>query len=125
MGVAGKFKNYKGVTKELEAAGIEYRPFVYTALGAPHPIAIQSLAAAAQKATACPRAGPPGVTLARWKLRIAVTIWRRAARMAHRCLTPLADPEHDTEHCRDQSEQEAAVVEDIYPDDLDFGANAD
>ena len=81
--------------------------------------------AAAKKAAGCPRAGSPGMALARWKVRIAVTIWRRAAHMAHRCLVPLADPEHDMEKCRDLSEQVAAVEDDLYPEDLYFGEEAD
>ena len=119
-GVAKKQKDYAKVANELEAIGIQYRPFVYSTYGAPDPLALQTLEAAARKAANCPRAGSPGAALARWRLRIAVAIWRGNARMMHRCLTPLADPERDIEKYRVSVNAEAEVEEEIY-EDLLFG----
>ena len=124
VGVKEKLNKYKNVRKELDQIGIEYRPFVYSTFGAPNPLTLQSLEAAAAKASSCPRAGTPGQTLARWKLRISVTIWKRVARMTHKCLAPLADPERDIEKCRDQTREQAEVEDGLYEDQLDFGEQA-
>ena len=115
--VTGKLDHYRHALPELRAIGIEYKPFVYTTYGAPDPLSTQILEMAARKAPACPRAGTKGQTLGRWRHRIAVAIWRRAARMAHRCLPPLADPELDNEICRGRN-VEGEVEEGLYQEEM-------
>ena len=107
-GAARKLARYQEVLHELEAIGVTYRPFVYSAYGAPDQLAEQTLVDAAKKAGEGTRAGTPAVALARWRLRISVAIWRRAARMAHKCLTPLADPQLYEEFNRDHCEERSA-----------------
>ena len=75
-------------------------PFVWSTYGAPDAAVSQALAVAASKAQRVSRAGTPKETLARWRCRLAVAIWRRSARMAQPCIRPLADPELYTEHNR-------------------------
>ena len=96
-GVQRKLRRYAEAQPELQAQGIAYTPFVWSSLGAPDTAVTQALTFAASKAHQASRAGTPRETLARWRTRLAVAIWRRNARMAHTCIRPLADPELTTE----------------------------
>ena len=46
---------------------------------------------------------------------MAVTIWRRAARMAHLCLAPLSDPEHTENNFQDAEEEQELTTQGLYP----------
>ena len=92
-GLTAKVAKYAQHTEALKAEGITYAPWVWSAYGSPSPQVIAGLERAARKLPPNERLGTPKATVTRWRNRIAVEIWRRAARMTARCLRPLADPE--------------------------------
>ena len=79
----GKLRYYRGVIPELAAAGIAFRPLVWTADARPTPTAMRTLKYAAQQAAA--RMGTQGesqTTMARWKNELTIAIMRRRAAMS-------------------------------------------
>ena len=112
-GVQSKIRRYQNIHAELQAEGIVYNaPLVWSSYGAPDPGVSQALQVAAAKAPRTTRAGDPSATLKRWRARISVEIWRRCARMAQRCLRPLADPEHTFEQHRGAEDEDDLLLYD-------------
>ena len=76
-----KLNHYRAIIPELHAAGIAFRPLIWSADGRPHPAATRTLKYAAE-AAARKRGGVavPGL-LARWRHEITVAIVRRRAAM--------------------------------------------
>ena len=76
-----KLVHYQHVIPELQAAGIAFRPLIWTADGRPHPATTRTLKYAAE-AAARKRGGVavPGL-LARWKHEITIAIIRRRVAM--------------------------------------------
>ena len=82
-----KLRHYRNVIPELAAAGIVFRPLIWTADGRPHPAAVRTLRYAADQAVV--RAGGTGDAaslLRRWKHEIMVAILRRRAAMSRAVL---------------------------------------
>ena len=78
-----KLRHYRRVIPELAAAGIVFRPLVWTADARPHPAAMRTLKYAAEQAAA--RTGSQGdaqAMLARWKHEVTIAILRRRAAMS-------------------------------------------
>ena len=85
-----KVEFYQPFERELEAAGVEYRPVTFSCFGRPHEdsrLLVQSLA----RRLARRHGTEAHVEERRIEARIAVDIWRRAARMVRRCLPTSAD----------------------------------
>ena len=84
-----KLHHYRNVIPELHAAGIAFRPLIWSADGRPHPAATRTLKYAADIA-ARKRGGAaaPGL-LARWKHEITVAIVRRRAAMVRAVQPPI------------------------------------
>ncbi|CAK0846886.1 unnamed protein product [Prorocentrum cordatum] len=102
--VCRKQRRADGFRSELEDSGIEYRVLAVSAFGRFHdefPRVLQSIA----RAHARRRGTEAHVELRHVQTRIAVSIWRRAARMARAC-TPLAVDEDAVDEPAD-----AAVAE--------------
>jgi len=76
-----KLVHYRHVIPELQAAGIAFRPLIWTADGRPHPATTRTLKFAAE-AAARKRGGVavPGL-LSRWKHEITIAIIRRQVAM--------------------------------------------
>ena len=108
-GLRRKVTKYRDIQAELLGQGIVYQPLVWSSYGAPHPEVTRALKTAAERVHRHPRAGDPSHALKRWQAAISVEIWRRAGRMAQRCLRPLVDPEHLEQHHRDVREEEDLV----------------
>ena len=83
---ARKTERYSEVMEELEAAGIEYKPLVWTCWGRPSPdaqAALRTLSSVA--ARRCGISDPRGLEQ-RARALISAALWRRAAAMAIACL---------------------------------------
>ena len=78
---------------QLEAAGISFRPLVWTADGRPHPAATRTMKFAAQLVAS--KSGQEFGTgfLSRWKHEVQVAIQRRRAAMARSVLPRLSKEE--------------------------------
>ena len=90
---AWKCNRYRGVLPQLHAAGIAFRPFIWTADGRPHPAATRTMRYAAERAVA--RGGrtcTADAYMRRWNHEIAVAILRRRAAMT-RAVLPQLPPE--------------------------------
>ncbi|CAK0905100.1 unnamed protein product, partial [Prorocentrum cordatum] len=86
-----KLRRYRGEIQELSAAGIVYRPLVWTADGRPHPAVTRTLAYAAAKAARRGGVSADAKQLQRrWKHEVQVAILRRRAAMARAVLPSLA-----------------------------------
>ena len=82
-----KLHHYRNVIPELTAAGIAFRPLIWTADGRPHPAVVRTLRYAADQATV--RGGTQASSsalLGRWKHEIMVAILRRRAAMTRAAL---------------------------------------
>ena len=82
-----KLRHYRAVIPQLAAAGISFRPMVWTAEGRPHPAASRTLRYAARLAST--RGGGEAEAqgfLSRWRHEIQVAIQRRRAAMARAVL---------------------------------------
>ena len=82
-----KLRHYRAVIPQLAAAGIAFRPMVWTAEGRPHPAASRTLRYAARLAST--RGGGEAEAqgfLSRWRHEIQVAIQRRRAAMARAVL---------------------------------------
>ena len=85
-----KLRRYRTEIRELAAAGIAYRPMVWTANGRPHPAVTRTLHfAAAQAANRSERNSDPSALVARWEHEIQVALMRRRAAMARAVLPRL------------------------------------
>ena len=85
-----KLHRYRQEITELSAAGISFRPLVWTADGCPHPAVTRTLQFAAQIATTRNnQQASAGSLVARWKHEIQIAILRRRAAMA-RAVLPKA-----------------------------------
>ena len=85
-----KLRHYRAVIPQLSAAGISFRPLVWTAEGRPHAAAARTLRFAARLAST--RGGGEKEAagfLARWRHEIQIAIQRRRAAMA-RAVLPQA-----------------------------------
>ena len=101
--VARKQQRADGFRDELEQGGIEYRVLAISCYGRLHPEFDRILSSMA-KAHARRKGSEAAVELRKVKTKIAVAIWRRAARMVQAC-TPLAADEEDID------EEEPIVAE--------------
>ena len=82
-----KLRHYRAIIPQLAAAGISFRPMVWTAEGRPHPAASRTLKFAARLAST--RGGGEAKSrgfLARWRHEIQIAIQRRRAAMARAVL---------------------------------------
>ena len=85
-GKADKLDKYADYIGALEDQGIRYAPAVVTCFGRRHPDLDKMLQVAADKYAGL-RGLPNGkAVLKKWQTRVAVAVWKRAARMAHHCL---------------------------------------
>ena len=85
-----KLHRYRQEITELSAAGISFRPLVWTADGCPHPAVTRTLQFAAQIATTRNnQQASASLLVARWKHEIQIAILRRRAAMA-RAVLPKA-----------------------------------
>ena len=85
-----KLRRYRREIQELSAAGIAFRPLVWTADGRPHPAAIRTLRFAADIAvTRNGQQATAGMLVSRWKHEIQIAILRRRATMT-RAVLPRA-----------------------------------
>jgi hypothetical protein len=84
-----KLVHYRNIIPELQAAGVAFRPLIWTADGRPHPAATRTLKYAAEAAAR--KRGGVAVQglLSRWKHEITVAIIRRRAAML-RAVLPKA-----------------------------------
>ena len=77
-----KLRRYRQEIRELAAAGILYRPMVWTSNGRPHPAVTRTLHfAAAQAANRSEQDAEAKQLLARWRHEIQIAIQRRRAAM--------------------------------------------
>ena len=77
-----KLRRYRREIPQLAAAGIVFRPMVWTANGRPHPVVTRTLAFAAEvAANRSERDVEPGALLSRWRHELQVAILRRRAAM--------------------------------------------
>ena len=77
-----KLRRYRREIPELAAAGIAYRPLVWTADGRPHPAVTRTLRlAAGQAASKGGGQSTPKALMERWKHEIQIAIMRRRAAM--------------------------------------------
>ena len=82
-----KLRHYRNEIPQLAAAGISFRPMVWTADGRPHPAATRTLRYAARLAAT--RGGGEAEAqgfLSRWRHEIQIAIQRRRAAMARAVL---------------------------------------
>ena len=86
-----KLHHYRDVIPELAAAGIVFRPLIWTADARPHPATVRTLRYAAGVAATL-NGGLASATslLSRWKHEITVAIMRRRAAMT-RAVVPRQD----------------------------------
>jgi len=85
-----KLRRYRNEIRELAAAGIAFRPLVWTADGRPHPAAVRTLCYAADIAvTRNGQQASAGALVTRWKHEIQIAILRHRAAMA-RAVLPRA-----------------------------------
>lgn len=86
-----KLNRYRTETRELDAAGITFRPMVWTSHGRPHPAVTRTLSIAAEQAASrSSHASDAATLLARWRHEIKVAILRRRAAMVRACLPQAA-----------------------------------
>ena len=91
-GFRRKLRHYRQLLPELAAAGVVYRPLVWTADGRPHPAVQRTLAYAAQlAANKAGQAESPKDFVQRWQHEIGIAILRRRAAMARAVLPPALD----------------------------------
>ena len=85
-----KLRHYRALIPELAAAGVVYRPLVWTADGRPHPAVSRTLGYAAQLAASkAGRSETPKAFVRRWQHEVQIAILRRRAAMA-RAVLPAA-----------------------------------
>ena len=77
-----KLRRYRNEIPQLRAAGIVFRPLVWTADGRPHPAVTRTLAFAAEQASSRSEQNPEArALLARWRHEIQIALQRRRAAM--------------------------------------------
>ena len=82
-----KLRRYRREISELAAAGISFRPLVWTADGRPHPAVMRTLLYAAEIAVSRnSQQSTAGALVARWKHEVQVAILRRRAAMTRAVL---------------------------------------
>ena len=82
-----KLRRYRREIPQLAAAGIVYRPLVWTAAGRPHPAVTRTLKfAAVQASTRAEQHADAKALLSRWRHEIQVAIQRRRAAMTRAVL---------------------------------------
>ena len=82
-----KLRRYRREIRELRAAGIVYRPLVWTAAGRSHPAVARTLRlAASQAAVNSGQQTDANSMMRRWRHEIQVAIQRRRAAMARAVL---------------------------------------
>ena len=84
-----KLRRYRREIPELVAAGIIYRPMVWTTAGRPHPAATRTLHFAAEQAASRSDGATAGALAARWRHEIQIALLRRRAAMARAVLPRL------------------------------------
>ncbi len=84
-----KLRRYRREIPELAAAGIIYRPMVWTTAGRPHPAATRTLHFAAEQAASRSDGATAGALAARWRHEIQIALLRRRAAMARAVLPRL------------------------------------
>ena len=89
---ATKQARYAPYSDELERSNVKYEPMVWSAYGRPHANTVRIIRQLAKRAAR--RRGLPSASIVerRTHAKIAVEIWRRAARMVGACL-PRKDEE--------------------------------
>jgi hypothetical protein len=90
--VSRKQRRADGFREELEDAGIEYQVLAISCYGRLHPECNRILSSLA-KAHGWRKGTEAGVELRRLQTKIAVAIWRRAARMVRACVPEVHDDE--------------------------------
>ena len=88
-----KLSRYKREIAQLAAAGIVFRPMVWTSSGRPHPAATRTLHYAATQAAYRSERGEPKAILRRWQHEIQVALLRRRAAMARAVLPRMGSAE--------------------------------
>ena len=88
-----KLHRYRREIPELAAAGIVFRPMVWTTNGRPHPAVTRTLKFAAEQAAHRSESAEPTSILGRWRHEIQVAILRRRAAMARAVLPRMGDRE--------------------------------
>ena len=86
-----KLRRYRRAIPELAAAGIAFRPMIWTADGRPHPAATRTLTFAAELATRRSGQGTAKTMLRRWRHEIQISILKRRAAMTRSVLPALSD----------------------------------
>ena len=82
-----KLRHYRRVIPQLAAAGIAFRPLVWTADARPHPAAVRTLKyAASLAATRSGVQADASALLSRWKHEVTIAILRRRAAMSRAVL---------------------------------------
>jgi len=92
-GKRNKLARYGHILPELEAQGIRYAPAVFTSYGREHADVTRMLKAAAWKVDRTGGEDRGRDRLRKWRRSVAVEIWRRAARLVHRCVRPPEPPD--------------------------------
>ena len=88
-----KLHHYRHVIPELAAAGIAFRPMIWTADGRPHPAATRTLHFAAKQAVnrGAGSSSTPKALVRRWQNEVQIAIMRRRAAMARAVLPRPSD----------------------------------
>ena len=85
-GKSEKLDKYAGHLGELEQQGIRFAPAVFSCFGRRHPDVDDMLAVAARRFVRQAVHASSEPMLARWRRRLTAAVWKRAARMVHRCI---------------------------------------
>ena len=85
-----KLRRYRREIPELAAAGIVFRPMVWTTNGRPHPAVTRTLHFAAEQAANRSEQATPRAILGRWCHEIQIALLRRRAAMARAVLPQLS-----------------------------------
>ena len=88
-----KLHRYRKGIPELAAAGIVFRPMVWTTCGRPHPAVTRTLKFASEQAAHRSESAEPKAILGRWRHEIQVALLRRRAAMARAVLPQMGDRE--------------------------------
>ena len=89
-----KVRRYAAHFREMDRAGVDYIPVVWSAYGRPHGRTTAILRTLARR-VARRRGGDAGELLRRVQAQVATEIWRRAARMVRRCWPAMGGDEAD------------------------------
>eukprot|EP00973_Karenia_brevis_P001144 156097-Karenia_brevis.AAC.1 len=79
-------RRYANVVRDLEAAGLMFRPLAFSAEGRPHPTVVRVMAHVAKQVARRRPGAESSAILQRWRREVGTAIARRIARMMKSCL---------------------------------------